>query len=81
MHRACARSRIIGEMCYLALAMAAVVALALAVLTNCDFAASFFALVLLVETVLYCLLGLVFFLIASIGNDACAQPFVPACPS
>ena len=67
-------------MCYLALAMAAVVALALAVLTNCDFATSFFSLVLLVETVLYCLLGLVFFLIASIGNDACARPLVPACP-
>ena len=79
MHRACARSRIIGEMCYLALAMAAVAALALAVLTNCDFATSFFSLVLLVETVLYCLLGLVFFLIASIGNDACAQP-LGACP-
>lgn len=61
-------------MCYLALAMAAVAALALAVLTNCDFAASFFSLVLLVETVLYCLLGLGFFLIASIGNDAWAQP-------
>ena len=67
------RSRIIGEMAYLALAMAAAAGLALAALSNCDFAASFFTLVLLVETVLYTLLGLVFFLVASIGNDAYAR--------
>lgn len=66
-------SRIIGEMAYLALAMAAVAGLALAALSNCDFAASFFTLVLLAEAVLYTLLGLVFFLVASVGNDGYAR--------
>jgi len=67
------RSRVIGEMCYLALAMVAVTGLALAVLTNCDFAASYFTLKLLLLTVFYCLLGLLFFAVAIIGNDACAS--------
>jgi len=69
-------SRVIGEMCYLALAMVAVTGLALAVLTNCDFAASYFTLKLLLLTVFYCLLGLLFFAVAIIGNDACAPCYI-----
>ncbi len=41
-----------------------------AVLTNCQFAAGFFTLVLLIVTVVYSIIAVIFFLVASVGNDA-----------
>ncbi|EIE18872.1 hypothetical protein COCSUDRAFT_45025 [Coccomyxa subellipsoidea C-169] len=72
------RYRQAAEYTYFALAIAVCLGIIFAVLTNCQFAASFFTLVLLILTVVYSIIAVIFFLIASIGNDGCtnAEPYI-----
>lgn len=75
-------SRQAAEYTYFALAIAVCLGIIFAVLTNCQFAASFFTLVLLILTVVYSIIAVIFFLIASIGNDGCALTPAPSlCPA
>jgi len=57
------------EYVYYALAMAVCLNLVIAVLTNCPFLAGFFTLVLIILTLVYSIIAVILFLIASIGND------------
>lgn len=68
----CWGSRQAAEYTYFALAIAVVLGIIFAVLTNCQFAAGFFTLVLLILTLVYSIIAIIFFLVASVGNDACA---------
>ncbi|CAL8463863.1 g3398 [Coccomyxa elongata] len=67
-----------AEYTYFALAIAVVLGIIFAVLTNCQFATGFFTLVLLILTVVYSIIAIIFFLVASVGNDACtnAEPYI-----
>ncbi|BDA48981.1 hypothetical protein COCOBI_13-0910 [Coccomyxa sp. Obi] len=67
-----------AEYTYFALAIAVVLGIIFAVLTNCQFAAGFFTLALLILTVVYSIIAIIFFLVASVGNDACAnlEPYI-----
>ena len=65
-------SRQAAEYVYFALGIVACLGLVFAVLTHCQFAASFFTAVLLVLVVVFTLIALILFAIASIGNDGCA---------
>lgn len=76
----CARSRQAAEYTYFALAIAVVLGIIFAVLTNCQFAAGFFTLVLLILTVVYSIIAVVFFLVASVGNDACVDRTMDRAP-
>ncbi|KAK9918047.1 hypothetical protein WJX75_000757 [Coccomyxa subellipsoidea] len=67
------RYRQAAEYTNFALAIAVCLGIIFAVLTNCQFAASFFTLVLLILTVVYSIVAVIFFLIASVGNDACTN--------
>ena len=49
--------------------MAVCLILVIAVLTNCPFLAGFFTLVLILLTLVYSIIAVILFLIASIGND------------
>lgn len=63
------RRRQIVEYFYFALAMGVCIGLIIAVATNCPFLAGFLTLVLLVLTVIYGIVAVVLFIVASIGND------------
>jgi ABC-type sugar transport system permease subunit len=62
-------SRQAAEYVYFSLAMAVCLGIIFAVLTNFQFAASAFTLVLLILTVLYSFAAVVFFIVATVGND------------
>jgi hypothetical protein len=66
------------EYVWFALAMVACLGLIFAIITNCQWAAGFFTLLLGVLCVLFGLMALLLFALASIGNDTCAcfLPFI-----
>lgn len=62
------------EYAWFALGIVACLGLIFAALTNCQWAAGFFTLLLAVLAVLFGVMALLLFALASIGNDACAPP-------
>ena len=67
--RPCPCSRLIGEQVYLALAIFLSVMCVLVVWLHYQFGATFFTFHLCWVTVLYCLIGTIFLLVAAVGND------------
>ena len=65
-------SRQAVEYVYFTLAIVACLGLVFAVLTHCQFAASFFTALLLILIVLFTLVAIILYATASIGNDGCA---------
>lgn len=62
-------SRQIGQYAYLALALFLAVMLILSVALHYQFGATFFTILLSLVTVLYCIIGLVFLVVAVVGHD------------
>ena len=58
-----------GEYVYFAVVIFIAVMLILVVLVNYQFGASFFSFLLLVAMLIYCIIGVVFLLLAVVGHD------------
>lgn len=63
------RSRQAVEYAYFALAIVVCLGIIFSVVTNCQFGAGFFTTLLLILTVVYSIIAIIFYLVASVGND------------